>query len=287
MTRRSDAVSVVVGSGVWLGVTTVVVCATPTSVTAALVVDSVSPDVPDGVVVDSFISVSIRPVFAGSVARGLLVVSLNDGVGLVVSAELAVVGGMGAGVVSNVSFEDTDRSLSLFSTFTWITSASVIWLGTGRVSFIASEKRVFAMVISSVSNVSLDDRGLLSVVKSREINATVAASVGEFPGLRVSCVVDSADSNDAFSLASLEDAVSEPTVSCVVVSRPSIAASVVVSVFGNDQVVVSTLVVGLGVLVESEITLANCGLAVATVVPGVVLGTVVPDKLPCKRDKMS
>lgn len=70
VTCRSDAGSV--GPRVWLVVSTAVVCATLTSVTAALVVNSVSPD---WVVVDSF--TSIRSGVEGSAARGLLVVTFD------------------------------------------------------------------------------------------------------------------------------------------------------------------------------------------------------------------
>lgn len=208
---------------------------------------------------------------------------LNDGVGLAVSSGVAFA--EGSMVAAKVSFDDTDRSSFSIVPFAWIASTSGVWLGTSRVSFIASEKRVFAMVISSVSNVSLDDRGSLSVTRSRdEINATVATSVvssDEFSGLRVSCIVG--DSNDAFPFSSLEDVVSKPTVSWVVVSCVPLDVPVVVL---DD---VSTLVVvGLSVLVDDESDIAlgsNCGSAVVNLgLPGVV---VAKGTLPCKRNKMS
>lgn len=193
-----------------------------------------------------------------------------------------MVGCEGAGVVTKVSFEDTSRSLSLFPTTLFICVASTlgIWLDTS-VSFIASEKRLFAMVINSLSNVSLDDRGPLFAIKSREIGVdmTVAISasvMNEFSVLRVSCVVVDSDSNDRSSLSLLEGAVFKPTVS-----------SVVVSVFSNDNVVVSMLVVELGAASVDKVVTVNSTEFSVFVAPWKVLGVVVEERSLCKSDKMS
>lgn len=75
----------------------------------------------------------------------------------------------GVVVASNVPVEiDTDRFLLSFPT-----------VPSGRVSFITSVKRVLAIVINSVSNVSLDDRESFSITEStsREIGVGVVVMV--------------------------------------------------------------------------------------------------------------
>lgn len=87
----------------------------------------------------------------------------------------------GAVVASDVPFEDTDRFLSSFPT------VPSVWVDC-RVSFIASVKRVFAIVISSASNVSLDNRGSFSVTEStiRGVDIGIVVASSSVGGARVS-----------------------------------------------------------------------------------------------------